>query len=456
MGDKYTEFVKTISPSLFRRLKKAGVKNVDAAHDYMLRQLAFESGWGNSAVAKKYNNYAGWGHKVVDGKHVYSQFKDSEDFLDTWVPGMLSRYRSAIDAPTLNDYATNLKKKGYYEDSLEHYMQTLNGMGRATRAAAALRQSNPELYTDVEFGIPVRNFAMLNKPYVQPADNTRVVKPTQIQYNKTLPDTEVIGHGRKALQAPAIASLWDTQRQTIEYNLLKAAGFDLDIPSWEQYTPSYKSLIVPQHYEDGAEGTYVGNPYQYYEDAAQQERNRQWNIAKAYMRTPSIPNVVKAIGAAWKALPFNTTAFTVNPNVVYGEAPTVGPIKPLSTFEKLSIAGKVQNAKSLITRRANAAARKAAEQRAKQELQENLANITTYVRDPYKNYVANEAERAAAIDFLKENPNMRNDINLDVLNKYNTDDYMYPWNATFRRLLPTRKPLKQTKLDLDKELKNIR
>jgi hypothetical protein len=137
---------------------------------------------------------------------------------------MLGRYRSAIDAPTLNDYATNLKKKGYYEDSLEHYMQTLNGMGRATRAATALRQSNPELYADIEPEISLRNFAMLNKPYVQPADNTRVIKPTQIQYNKTLPDTEVIGHRRKALQAPTIASLWDTQKQAIEYNLLKAAG----------------------------------------------------------------------------------------------------------------------------------------------------------------------------------------------------------------------------------------
>jgi hypothetical protein len=52
---------------------------------------------------------------------------------------MLGRYRSAIDAPTLSDYAINLKKKGYYEDSLEHYMQMLNGMGRVTRAAAALR-----------------------------------------------------------------------------------------------------------------------------------------------------------------------------------------------------------------------------------------------------------------------------------------------------------------------------
>jgi len=72
MGDKYTEFVKKFSPSLYRRLKKAGVKNVDAAHDYMLRQLAFESGWGSSAVAKKYNNYAGWGHKVIDGEHIYS------------------------------------------------------------------------------------------------------------------------------------------------------------------------------------------------------------------------------------------------------------------------------------------------------------------------------------------------------------------------------------------------
>lgn len=65
-------------------------------------------------------------------------------------------------------------------------------------------------------------------------------------------------------------------------------------------------------------GAYVSNPSQYYAGVAQQERNRQWNIAKAYMQTPSLPNVINAIGAAWNALPFNTNAETVNPHINTG------------------------------------------------------------------------------------------------------------------------------------------
>jgi len=70
-------------------------------------------------------------------------------------------------------------------------------------------------------------------------------------------------------------------------------------------------------------------------------------MAKQYIQTPSLPNIFNAIGAAWNALPFNTTAATVNPYMQYGEAPnTGGALKPLSTFEKLSRAAKIANAKS--------------------------------------------------------------------------------------------------------------
>lgn len=77
-------------------------------------------------------------------------------------------------------------------------------------------------------------------------------------------------------------------------------------------------------------GVYI-DPSQYYEGVAQQERNRQWNIAKQYMQNPSLPNVFKAIGAAWNALPFNTTSATVNPDMNAGDAPAIGikmPINP--------------------------------------------------------------------------------------------------------------------------------
>ena len=142
-----------------------------------------------------------------------------------------------------------------------------------------------------------------------------------------------------------------------------------------------------------------------YIQLAEQERARQWNIAKQYMQTPSLPSVLGALGAIWNALPFNTTAATVNPYIQYGEAPNAGgTIKPLSTFKKLSKAAKIQNAKSQIVRKSNAATRRAAERQAAQEQWELFGNNAAYVRDPYNNYVYNEAERSAAVDFLKENP----------------------------------------------------
>ena len=193
-----------------------------------------------------------------------------------------------------------------------------------------------------------------------------------------------------------------------------------------------------------------------YTQIAEQERQRQWNIARAYMQTPSLPNVFRAIGAAWNALPFNTTAATVNPYMQYGEAPNVvGPSKTLSTFEKLSAAGKIQNAKSLAVRRAKQEARKVAERQAAQQAWEREGNSAASVYKNTENYVENEAERAAAIDFLKENPNMKGSINTDVMDKYSDNRYMYPWNPRFAKLLPTRKSLKETRLDLDRILRSI-
>ena len=71
-----------------------------------------------------------------------------------------------------------------------------------------------------------------------------------------------------------------------------------------------------------------------YTQLAEQERARQWNIAKQYMQTPSLPNIFNAIGAAWNALPFNTTAATVNPRMQTGVAPDAA-LKPLSAVKYL-------------------------------------------------------------------------------------------------------------------------
>lgn len=61
-----------------------------------------------------------------------------------------------------------------------------------------------------------------------------------------------------------------------------------------------------------------------YTKIANQEKARQRNIAKAYLQTPTLPNLARAVEAYWNSLPFNTTAQTVNPNVNMGVAPVDG------------------------------------------------------------------------------------------------------------------------------------
>ena len=86
-----------------------------------------------------------------------------------------------------------------------------------------------------------------------------------------------------------------------------------------------RNCLLPG-YEDGLVPDYA--------QLAAQERQRQWNIAKQYMQNPSLPNIFNAMGAVWNAMPFNTTAATVNPYMSYGEAPSTG-LKPANTIKYL-------------------------------------------------------------------------------------------------------------------------
>lgn len=227
--DKFSRFIQQLGPKLYARLAKKNVKNLNTAYRHALTQLAYESSYGESPVAKKQHNYGGYGW---NGK-TYTTFKDDDSFLDAYVNLLTSRYRDAVNSADLRSFATNLKKKGYFEDDLDHYYGQLAGMTSMAKAIDSHMSQNPDIYSFASQPIPA------NQQYVHQPVSTRVA--TRPEYSYQLPELVVTGNSPK-LTLPSISQ---SQEQAIAKQLLSASGFNPDMPSWEQYTPSYRPLMIP-------------------------------------------------------------------------------------------------------------------------------------------------------------------------------------------------------------------
>lgn len=138
----YQRFVEEMGPVLFNEMIVQGVKNPKAAYKNMITQLAYESNYGQSKVAREQNNFGGVGW---NGK-TYTTYKDKADFAKNYVRLMNSRYKNVISADTLAGYAKGLKGLNYYEDSLENYTRNLTGMKSFAKALDAHMSNNPDLY----------------------------------------------------------------------------------------------------------------------------------------------------------------------------------------------------------------------------------------------------------------------------------------------------------------------
>ena len=133
----------------------------------MMRQLAFESAYGTSNQARTNHNYGGVGY---NGK-TYTKYDSDEAFVNSYVDLMRSRYGSALNASDIDTYSRQLKKAGYYQDSLEHYTNQLRGMQSLSRYAKKHMQLNPGLYGSQT----LQDHVEKNKVIVP--DNTRVDRP---------------------------------------------------------------------------------------------------------------------------------------------------------------------------------------------------------------------------------------------------------------------------------------
>ena len=197
--DYINTFVSRIAPLVGQQLNRYGYKN-DATFYNIMRQLAWESNYGRSRVARQQHNYGGVGW---NGK-TYTTYKNDADFVQNYIRLMHNRYRAALRAKTTQDYARALKQKGYYEDSLQNYTNGLIGMKSVVKASAAHRLNNKDKYNyNVKLDDVIQDYEdaknaspiIINSPSIKQPDTINAVIPTTLlgpteeqikaeQYNK--------------------------------------------------------------------------------------------------------------------------------------------------------------------------------------------------------------------------------------------------------------------------------
>ena len=138
--DHINAFVSRMGPIVGQQLSRYGYG--DTAYYNVMRQLAYESDYGRSRVARQQHNYGGVG---FNGK-TYTSYKNDEDFVKNYVRLMHNKYDSALRAKSTQDYARALKQRGYYKDSLENYSRNLRGMDSLVKAAYNHRVRHRDAY----------------------------------------------------------------------------------------------------------------------------------------------------------------------------------------------------------------------------------------------------------------------------------------------------------------------
>lgn len=225
----HEEFVEQMGPVLYKELLRTNTPNIDTAYDHMLRQLAYESDYGRSRVARQQHNYGGYGW---NGK-TYTTFKDDEDFVRHYVQLMNNRYGAAVNADSVQAYGKALKDKGYYEDTLANYTRNLVGMRSLSRSAAAHRQSNPNLYQIKPLALTPATEQLESAPQFQPVNI--VVPEVNTDYS--------LQNASMQSPAPQAINAWKGKGSPAY------GGYSLRMPSIEEYMMTKN--IMPRGFKDG-------------------------------------------------------------------------------------------------------------------------------------------------------------------------------------------------------------
>lgn len=135
--NKFQAFANKLGPLVYNGLIKRGYTK-RSTYDNVMSQLAFESTYGTSPLAIRAHNYGGYGYNGKD----YNVYKNDAAFIDAYLNDMAGKYKKALNADTVADYAKELKRIGYFEAPLDQYTKNLAGM-QSVRKAAAVHYSQP-------------------------------------------------------------------------------------------------------------------------------------------------------------------------------------------------------------------------------------------------------------------------------------------------------------------------
>ena len=204
--DKFHSFAAQMGPRIYRELHKQGIYS-NNTYDNMMRQLAWESNYANSLNAINNHNYAG----IRKSATKYAKYKNDDQFAQEYVSLIKRKYPNAVKAKNPVQYAKALKDNGYYEDSVEHYAQSLAAMSSISNAVKAHMAANPSQY---EVEVLLED---LKKQSEQPAVSTRVAKPI----NREPINKEPFVNTPIPTEAPLI-----TRPEYLEYNSLIKKSFE--------------------------------------------------------------------------------------------------------------------------------------------------------------------------------------------------------------------------------------
>lgn len=135
--NKFQAFANKLGPLVYNGLIKRGYTK-RSTYDNVMSQLAFESTYGTSPLALRAHNYGGYGYNGKD----YNIYKNDAAFIDAYLNDMAGKYKKALNADTVADYAKELKRIGYFEAPLDQYTKNLAGM-QSVRKAAAVHYGQP-------------------------------------------------------------------------------------------------------------------------------------------------------------------------------------------------------------------------------------------------------------------------------------------------------------------------